>query len=178
MSADSRPIDTAARLATLRQSFDVTFARPASSTVDATVDLLAIRVGGDAYALRLSEIAGLHVGLHVVALPNPAPHLVGIAAIRGVMAPIYDLAGLLGYPPAASCRWIAMARASSPVGLALECFEAHLRVRDAFVSINAQDKGARADRHARDAVQANGTLRPILQVGALIQSVEENSHDR
>src|ERR1700675_3898235 len=106
--------------ATLRRHFDEAFAAPTSPIAEPLEDLLAIRVGSDPYALRLSEIAGLHVGVKIVPIPSPAAQLLGIVGIRGVMAPIYDLAALLGYPPAASPRWIALARAAQPVGFAFE----------------------------------------------------------
>jgi chemotaxis signal transduction protein len=167
------PFDSTSRCVELRRSFDHAFAQPVVIATATLVDLLAVRVGGDPYALRLSDIAGLQVNLHVVPLPGPAPHLLGIAAIRDVMAPIYDLAGLLGYPPPPSCRWIAMVRTSTPVGLAIERFEAHLRVADTFVSIKASENGIALNRLARDAVQAGGVLRPILQVTDLVRSLEE-----
>ena len=63
-------------------------------------DFLAIRVGADPYTFRLSEIAGLHVGVKIVPVPSPAVQLLGMVAIRGMLAPIYDLAALLHYPPA------------------------------------------------------------------------------
>lgn len=159
----------------MRRSFDESFALPTSTRVDSVEDLLAVRVSGDAYALRLSEIAGLHVDLRIAPLPGAAAHLLGIAAIRGVMAPVYDLAGLLGYPPAVSSRWVALVRTPHLVGLALEYFEAHLRIRQESVSAKAPEDRSRASRYSRDAVKSDGGLRPILQVSTLIQSLREKT---
>src|ERR1700722_17800966 len=103
-------------------------------------DLLAIRVGSDPYALRSSEIAGLHVGVEIVPVPSPVAQLLGIAAIRGIMAPIYDLAALLRYPPAANPRWLIFARAAQPVGLAFEGFEQHLQASQSVIAnCNGED---------------------------------------
>jgi purine-binding chemotaxis protein CheW len=86
--------------------------------------LLAIRVGADPYALRLSEIVGLHADVKIVPVPSPVAQLLGIVGLRGMMAPVYDLAALLGYPPAASPRWMVLAGASQSMGLAFDAFEA------------------------------------------------------
>jgi chemotaxis signal transduction protein len=165
-----------ARSIAMRAEFDQAFATPAADTVASTTDLLAVRVGGDAFALRLSDIAGLHVNLPVVPIPTPAQHLLGIAAIRGVMAPVYDLAGLLGYSPAPTTRWVVMVKAPQMIGLALESFEAQVRVSDLLLNLNIPDPTGRprVTAHAQGAVQTAGALRPILQVSTLIASLQES----
>ena len=130
MSTNGPRIDAASAVATataLRRLFDASFAAPAALISQRLEDLLAIRVGSDPYAFRTSEIARLHVGVKIVPVPSPVAQLLGIAAIRGMMAPIYDLAALLHYPPAANPRWFVFARAPQPVGLAFETFESHLQ---------------------------------------------------
>jgi chemotaxis signal transduction protein len=173
-------IDVAAMVltaATLRRHFDDTFAVPAASMSERLEDFLAIRVGADPYALRLSEIAGLHVGVKIVPIPSPAAQLLGIVGIRGVMAPIYDLAALLGYPPAASPRWIALARAAQPVGLAFESFESHLQAPQAQLAgteVEDADRVA-AGQHLRGTVRAVGALRPIIYLASVVERIKDKS---
>jgi chemotaxis signal transduction protein len=166
------PVGTAAGL---RRHFDESFAAPAASMTQPLEDFLAIRVGSDPYAFRLSEIAGLHVGVKIVPVPSPAVQLLGIVGIRGVMAPIYDLAALLRYPPSVNSRWFVFARAPQPVGFAFEAFESHLQVAaTSLTSGNRQDAGTgEAGKHLRGTVRAAGTLRPIILLASVMDMIED-----
>lgn len=167
-----------ATAATLRRHFDEAFAVPALSITEPLEDLLAIRVGSDPYALRLSEIAGLHVGVKIVPVPSPVPQLLGIVGIRGMMVPIYDLAALLRYPPEANSRWFVLARAPQPVGFAFETFESHLQVSQASLAGgNDEDSGTGGTaEHMRATVRAAGALRPIVHLASILEMIgDENS---
>jgi chemotaxis signal transduction protein len=157
--------------AALRRLFDASFAAPAASRPERREDLLAIRVGSDPYALRLSEIAGLHVGVKMVPVPSPAVQLLGIVGIRGIMAPIYDLAALLRYPPAPNPRWLIFARASPPVGFAFETFECHLQVsQSSLANGNGEDAGTGGTgQHMRGTVRGAEALRPIIHLASLVE---------
>ena len=178
MSTNGPHIDTASVVTTaaaLRRLFDESFAAPAASMTQRLEDLLAIRVGTDPYALRLSEIAGLHVGVRIVPVPSPAVQLLGIVGIRGMMAPIYDLAALLRYPPAANPRWFVFARAPQPVGLAFETFESHQQVsQSSLANGNGEDAGTGGTRqHMRGTVRAAGALRPIIHLASVLEMIRD-----
>jgi chemotaxis signal transduction protein len=161
--------DTAA---VLRRLFDASFAAPVQPRAERATHLLAIRVGGDPYALRLSEIAGLQPDLKVIPIPTPAVQLLGIAALRGMMAPIYDLAALLGYSRAPNPRWIVFARAPQPVGLAFEVFESHLQVSDdSLAGGEAEDPGSRRS-HAQQTVRAAGVVRPLIHMASVMATLK------
>ena len=155
----------------LRRLFDASFAAPAASMSERLEDLLAIRVGSDPYALRTSEIAGLHVGVKIVPVPSPVAQLLGIAAIRGIMAPIYDLAALLRYPPAANPRWFIIARGPQPVGFAFETFESHLQVsQSSLANDDGENAGSGAPKqHTRGTLRAAGALRPIIHLPSVLE---------
>jgi len=162
--------------AALRCLFDSSFAASASSVTESLEDLLAIRVGADPYALRLSEIACLIVDVKIVTVPSPVVQLLGIVSLRGKMAPVYDLAALLRYPPAASPRWMILAGASQPVGLAFEAFEAHLQVSKASLAdgeVRGEGSGA-TRQHVRGVVRAADALRPMIQVASVVELVRDN----
>jgi chemotaxis signal transduction protein len=163
--------------ATLRRDFDEAFAAPASPITEPLEDLLAIRVGSDLYALRLSEIAGLHVGVKIVPVPSPVPQLLGIVGIRGMLVPIYDLAALLRYPPEANSRWFVLARAPQPVGFAFETFESHLQVSQASLAgSNGEDSGtAGTVQHMRGTVRAAGALRPIIHLASMLEMIGDKN---
>ncbi len=157
--------------ATLKREFDGAFAALPSS-IAATEDFLAIRVAGDRYAVALAEVAGLHADRKVVPLPSRAPDLLGVAGLRGVLAPVYDLRLLLGYAGGSTPRWLLLTRADS-VGLAFDQFEAHLRVDRAEGSRPA---GEHARRHLRGTVLAvfsDGTseLLPVIDVASLLAAI-------
>jgi chemotaxis signal transduction protein len=159
--------------AALRRLFDESFAARAASISERLEGLLAIRVGSDPYALRLSEIAGLHVGVKIVPVPSPAAQLLGIVGIRGTMAPIYDLAALLRYPPAANPRWLIFARGPQPVGLAFGTFESHLQVsQSSLANSNDEDAGKGVIvQHMRGTVRAAGALRPIIHLASVLEMI-------
>jgi chemotaxis signal transduction protein len=163
--------------AMLRRLFDSSFAAATATMTEPLEDLLAIRVGADPYALRLSEIAGLYVDVKIVPVPSPVVQLLGIVSLRGKMAPVYDLAALLHYPPAASPRWMILAGAAQPVGFAFETFEAHLQVPKASLA-ESEDRGegnGATRRHVRGAVRAAEVLRPMIHVASVVDLVKDNS---
>lgn len=167
-----------ATAAALRRSFDESFAVAAASKLERLEGLLAIRVGGDPYALRLSQISGLYADRRIVAVPSPVVELLGIVGLRGTMLPVYDLAALLRYPPAASPRWMVLAGGSQqPVGFAFEGFDAHVQVPEAsLVSDEARAASAvTARQHVRGNVRVAGALRLIIQIASVVETIR-NTH--
>jgi purine-binding chemotaxis protein CheW len=139
VSAASR--EESAALA-LRRAFDRTFAA-SSAAQPLFEDLLAVRVAGDAFALRLRDVAELVAGLLVVPLPSATPHLLGLAGLRGGVVPVFSLATLLGAAgPTGAPRWAVLCRAAEPFALAFDAFEGHLRLPAASLFGAADDPGA------------------------------------
>lgn len=159
---------TSARAETLRREFDAAFARVAGRDDTRVEDLLAIRVAGEAYALRLVECGGLFADRAVTPLPTAVPELLGLASFRGALVPIYDLRSLLGYPRGETPRWMVSAAGGTVVALAFDVFEAHLRVESA--SLAADD--APSQRHAPRLARLAGGARPLLSVPSLLEAIE------
>jgi chemotaxis signal transduction protein len=162
--------------ATLRRSFDDSFAAPETAMNESQEGMLAIRVGADPYALLLSEIMGLYSDVRVIAVPSPVPQFKGIVGLRGMIAPVYDLAALMHYPPAASTRWMVLAGGARPVGFAFERFEAHLRVSAASAQNggDAGGEGGATRQYTRGSVRAAGALRAIIRMDAVMKQIGEN----
>jgi chemotaxis signal transduction protein len=114
------------RATALRAQFDRAFADPPRATAPATRDYLRIRIDGEPHALVLTEIASLHTDLHVVRVPTPAPELLGVAAVRAALVPIYDLRVALGASATAVARWVVLVRGAT-VGFAFDGFDGHAR---------------------------------------------------
>src|ERR1019366_4473035 len=110
-------------LAALRSAFDGTFVAPPRSRQE-RYPVIQIRLGGEVFAVRAAHIAGLVKSRKIVPLPSRIPELLGVSALRGSLIPVYDLAALLGIPPAVSGpSWLMLAPGETPIGLAFDGFE-------------------------------------------------------
>jgi purine-binding chemotaxis protein CheW len=165
----------ATTLSELRRSFDEAFMEAVAETRAQFDDLLAIRVRGDPYAIRLADIDGLFVERRIVPLPTPVPALLGLAGFRGQMVPVYELGQLLAYaaslePP----RWLVMAKAREPFALAFDAFDAQLHVDRAQLQ---QLDDSLTPAYGRQASLLAGAVRtdlqrPIVDLPALVHVVE------
>ena len=155
------------KLHALRDEFDRSFADGLAEARSEHLDFLAIRVAGDPYALRLSEVQSLHTDRTLVEAPSLVPGLLGMAGFRGVLAPIYDFAPLLGYGQRSAAEWLVLARNDAPIGFAFEHFDAHLRVEPDRVSI--AELGA--EGALRGAVQHGARALPLIHLPSLIEGI-------
>jgi chemotaxis signal transduction protein len=162
-----------AQAAELRNAFDRARAIPSSSkSVEQIENLLAIRVCGDAFAIRLSEISGLATDKKIVAFPSPMPELLGLAGVSGRLVPVYSLAALLGYGATADQgRWLALCGAEEPVGLAIIDFEGYLRVPLAQV-YTAEQKDM-VNVHVTHVARAPDRVRAVVSIPLLIEVIKE-----
>jgi chemotaxis signal transduction protein len=107
----------------LRSAFDESFALPSRSREDQE-SVIQIRVAGEVFAIRCSQTAGLLKSRRIVPLPSRIPELLGLAALRGSLLPVYDLAALLGISRGVSApSWLILAPGDTPIGLAFDGFE-------------------------------------------------------
>lgn len=157
------------RASDLRRAFDRSFAEAPHVADPPTEDLLAIRLGAAGYALRLSEIAALFTDVRVSAIPSNVHELVGVASLRGVILPVYDLASLLGQPTSTAGRFLILA-AKMPVAFAFHELDGHLRVgRDAI----AADTEAAAE-HAREMLRLP-QARPIVRLASVLEALDRRA---
>ena len=172
MTDRAQELQTAA--AKLRATFDAGFAVQQAAGAGAEVDMLAIRVAGHGYALRLSEVLAVHAERPLTPVPSPVPALLGLVGVRGLVVAIYDLRLLLGYGAGPAPRWLALARAASPIGFAFEAFEAHWRLPLGAVvtGMAGEDHG---NRFARGSVKTDAGPRPLLHLPSLIESVTKHA---
>jgi chemotaxis signal transduction protein len=158
-----------ARAAQLRLAFDASFAEPVRLDTTLKEDLLAVRIGKQAFAIRLSEITGLFAGKKVTPVPGGHPALCGIAGFRGAIVPVYDLQILLGHPGTATPRWLVIA-AAAPVALAFAVFEGQLRVaRDAILP---QPSSPEFRGYARELVRTPDFVGPIMHLPSVLDAIK------
>jgi chemotaxis signal transduction protein len=157
------------RAATLGRAFDRSFAKARGEEAEALQNLLAIRIGGDPYAVRLLEIASLHADRKVVPVPTRTPDLLGLVGLRGVMAPVYDLRTLLGYAGGPAARWLLFVRTPDLVGFAFDLFEAHLRAE--AQEISSSNDGDATSQYVRGVVRTAEGVRPLVQIASLKEAI-------
>lgn len=156
------------RAAELRRLFDQSFAEAPGSAAESRHAFLAVGVGGDNYALRLSDVSELYVDKKVVPLPSHSPDLLGIASFRGVLIPIFDLRLLLGYGAGAWPRWLVLTKLDLSIGLAFDRLDGYLTVASEAVVTAAETRR----KHLAEAVSADGLVRPVINVPSIIKTVQ------
>lgn len=121
----------AARVAALRAGFDGGFAeapREADGPERAWIDLLLVRIGAEAYAIRSTDIASIHAGLVVSPMPTRDPAFLGLTTLRNALVPVFDLAALLGIAATGAPRWCVLSPGEAPLGFSFAAFDGHARI--------------------------------------------------
>jgi chemotaxis signal transduction protein len=158
------------RVELLRREFDQTFAEPALPPSDETESLVVIRVGPDAYAVRVAEIDGLFADKKIVAVPTPLAELLGVAALRTGIVPVYSLGALLGQPTAGDPpRWIF---AAGDVALAFDGLDGYARVAPSEI---AQRVGGAPDARLRATVRVAGALCSVVSVESVLDEIKRRA---
>lgn len=161
-------------LRSLREDFDRSFARAPESAIQTGQNLLAVHVGGDAYAFRVDEIGGLYTDRRIVAMPSPMPELLGLAGFRGQVAPVYDLGALLGYARRGALRWMVLLRYREPLAFAFDSFDAHLAATADQIVAPVEGAGRnRAGVHVEQAVRIDKAVRPIISLHSVLTEIQK-----
>lgn len=161
------------RAAELRRAFDQSFADAPSGGNVPTEAFLAIGVGSDNYALRLADISGLHADKKVTPLPSDVPDLLGVASFRGVLVPVYDLRVLLGYAAGPPPRWLVLVMPQTPVALAFDRFDGHLRLPPDAIA--QEEKLQDGRQHIAESLRTDGPVRSIVSVTSMIESIKKRT---
>jgi len=153
------------RVAQLRNAFDRNFATPPPPLEPARSDFLCIRVGGEPSAIALGDIASLHADLRVVALPSHATELLGVAAIRAAVVPIYDLGVAFGVARTSTARWTVLLR-DGLAGFAFDGYDGHARIADRDVA------AAPPGGHVRGQFTHDGQPRSVVDLRSVLTAIE------
>jgi chemotaxis signal transduction protein len=159
------------RTSDLRRAFDQAFAEPPRGAPLETVDLLAIRVAGDPYALKITELVGLESKRKIVPLPSARANLLGIAGIRGGLVSVYSLSALLGYDASpSSTRWLALSGIPDPIALAFEDLEGFYRV--AHAEFRAPPHLDASKHHVTLTVRIGKVTRLVVDVRSILAALK------
>lgn len=162
----------ASRVAELRRVFDQARAAPFSlGTEEQTENLLAIRVSKEAYAIKVGEITGLATGKKTVPIPSPIPELLGLAAIRGILVPVYSLQALLGYgAQTEQTNWLALCGTENSFALAFTDFEGYLRIP--LTQLHPVERKDAVRMHVKEVARASGTARAVVSIPLLKETIQ------
>jgi len=150
----------------LRSAFDEAFSRPAEPSRPAAAAALALRAGGRPLAVPMRAVAGLFRDVAVIRLPTPRSELLGIASLRGVAAPVYDLARLLGFEASRAPVWHLLLRGDEPAAVAFDSFEGQFELPGG----SATSPGDSA-LTPRGTVDPWGVLREVLEVEPVLDQI-------
>ena len=164
-----------AELMAMRREFDHGFSQPLKSHLATPLNFLSLRFDHDVFAIRAHDITGLHADHRIMPMPSPVSALLGVAGFRGVIAPVFDLAALLGYTRKAAPRWLILINAVEPVALAFDQFEAHFSA-DPGCLIPAAGSTAVTGKASQlqhyDAVRTDSAVLPIIDLPSLLTSLQ------
>jgi chemotaxis signal transduction protein len=153
------------RARALREAFDRSFAASPRDQADGGENYLGIRIGSDAFVLKLGEIKGLFSGRTIVSLPSSFTEILGVASLRGQVVPVYSLRAFLGYPPAKEpLHWIVLA--GPGVGFAFDQFDFYARIPPEQISHSSSGRG-----HIASMATVAGAHRPVISIGSLLQTI-------
>lgn len=164
------PEGLAQKLAELRRAFDASFEVPALTREADHEDMLAIEVHTGSFAVRISELAGVHPVRKIVPLPGSVLGLVGLVGVRGRLVAAYRLSDLIGQAaPESRLQWFLLCRDELHVGLAIEGIEAYLRVPKA--DVHPVQGHETLGEHVSDVVRVDGVARGVLNIGSLLAAI-------
>ncbi len=156
----------ARRVAEARASFDAAFASSPEEAGAASIGLLAIRVGKDGYAIRMTDLSDVHAARKVVPLPGTRPELLGLAGIRGRLVPVYSLAALLGQAETQAWTWVAICGTEQPIGLTFDALDGYLEASPA--DLVAARESERSQGHVREVLRKDGATTMVVSAHSIV----------
>ena len=158
---------TTSRARELASAFDRSFALARPPAPPPLLDFLAVRIGGEPYAIALADIAQLVAAGRITPLPGAPAVCLGVAGLRASATPVYDLRALLGYRADAPLgSWLAVI-AGAPAALAFDGIEGRLRAPQAAPA--AASDAARS--HVRGVLEADDLARPVIDMRSVLAAI-------
>jgi len=161
------------RVAALRSAFDAAFAEARGEMRDEGVAFLLFRLGSQPFAVKLAEVAALEPLGKVVPLPAAAAELLGLAAIKAQLVPVYALARLVGAPEGERSRWLLVCDRGDPIGLAFTAFDGYAKLPESAL--------ARAEGGARFVpafATIGATRRGVIDTGSVVAAIRSQAKAR
>jgi purine-binding chemotaxis protein CheW len=153
--------------------FDESFASAPGSEQQPLVPLIAILVSGDPAVLRARDILGIAKVKRILPFPSVFAEVIGIAGMRGVVVPVFDLAKLLQMPTAQGrTDWLVLANRESPIAFAFEKFEGQVEVSPAAIFSAETPSGADGPTLL---ARVGSSIRPVVEVPHLVEEIRKRA---
>ena len=157
----------------LARAFDGEFALPIATEHIEFIDFLVVRLGVDWYAVRVDELAGVQTKKAIQRLPDAPRYCVGLAAVRGLVAAVYDLGALLGSPSPDLLSWFFQTQADPEVALLVPKADRYLRVSEDRIISRTDLDGSREDSDAASVgvITDAGVVINVLSVARIVLGI-------
>lgn len=166
----SNPLPSLSRAEDLARAFDEGFAHAPLPGFERSVGFIALRLGGDPYAVRITEVAELLKGRTVIPMPSPSADFLGLARLRGGIISVHSLRGILGYSvPSENARWLLLAAPAQVVAFAIDDFEGYLGVGPSNILPSPAGVGR---AHLSEVARVNQGHRPIISLQSVLARLE------
>jgi len=156
----------------LRRAFDEAFAAPVVDQPEDRATLIAIRVAGQPFALRATEISAVAKRRRIVPVPSRVPELLGLAGIRGAPVPVYDLATILGLSRANEPQWFVLTQREAQLALAVDEIEGLIEVRK--TKLFADDTSP-SGGHVRQLARMGAETRAVIDITAVVETIRQHA---
>lgn len=157
------------RAADLRQEFDESFSFPAKGSNEGHQSLIALRVAGEALAVRTPDVTGIAKRKGITPLPGQVPGLLGLTVVRGSLLPVYDLAVLLGLPGAGgSGPWVMFTNRETPLAFVFDDFEGQIEIKQASLD---DSESPLSHKHLRSTALIGATHRAVIDVPGIVEEI-------
>jgi chemotaxis signal transduction protein len=155
-------------LTELRHAFDRTFQLPHQLTTKSVEPMVAFHTAGIALAVRVQHITGVMKRTVILPVPSIVPELLGVAAVRGGLVPVFNLAALLGFPPIGEPQWFMLMNRQTPVAFAFDGLEGRIEVEQAHVYA---DETSSPSKHLHQLAEVGSVVRAVVDVSNLMESI-------
>jgi len=155
--------------AELRAAFDASFAEPAVLEREGRIDVLAIQIVGEPFALRVDEISWVLRCPPLEPVPSRNVACRGLVGIRGTVVAVYSLATLVGgHSESNPSGWIVVCGGDRSAALLFDELSSYERVDESCI---VRAESSTTGRVARDIVRIHGVDRTFLSIPSLLTSI-------
>jgi chemotaxis signal transduction protein len=160
------------RLAELRTAFDRTFQLPYQGKSKDVEPMIAFRIAGTPLAVGVQHITGIMKRTVILPVPSIVPELLGVAAVRGVLVPVFNLAAMLELPPSSEPQWFMQMNRETPVALAFDDLEGRVEVERSHVYA---DETSSRRKHIHQLAAVGSVVRAVIDASGLMESIRQSA---
>jgi purine-binding chemotaxis protein CheW len=126
-----------------------------------------VRVADEHYALAVEDVLEVAELGDVTPVPGAGAAVLGVRNLRGQVLPVVDLATVFELPPAQPERIVIAEQGGLRAGLAVDAVAGVEELPEASEEVDS--------RHLAGATLADGALVGVIDVGSVLEAVEESN---